>query len=423
MHDETSGELVKVKKDKDQEPKKNPEDSNRRENESERPKLEIKQEIEPQKQKETRKDGSEENQELLKDGEDNKEDNNEGSRKGSEAEDDSFDSEDNQPLPVKKRKESNPSPEDDNDFPHPETVEQVEEYLNLISKDNDCHLSASSHSWTSIEPLLRARAFNLCEELRSIFKPTKIAGLRGDFRTGKRLNMRKVISYVASNYRKDKIWLRRAEPTVREHEVMLAIDDTLSMSEKNVGYLALESLITMALALTRLEVGRISIAGIRNGLHPVLPFEKPFLPSEGQSLLDNFSFSFSDKMSADLGLPNFLSEALNTFSSSSTSSKILLIISDGRCNKDLTRPMVRKCEESGLLVLYILLDYKQAKESVLNLRSTAFVKDPLTEKKKVQITGYMDDFPFRNYIVVQDLNELTSIVVDIFRDYFRTLEA
>lgn len=76
--------------------------------------------------------------------------------------------------------------------------------------------------------------------------------------------MRKVISFVASNYRKDKIWLRRSDPSQRDYQILLAIDDTSSMSEQNVGPLALQALTTLALALTKLEVGQIGIAAIRN---------------------------------------------------------------------------------------------------------------------------------------------------------------
>ena len=46
--------------------------------------------------------------------------------------------------------------------------------------------------------------------------PTKVAKLQGDFSTGKRLNMRKIIPYIASQFKKDIIWLRRVEPKKRE---------------------------------------------------------------------------------------------------------------------------------------------------------------------------------------------------------------
>ena len=56
---------------------------------------------------------------------------------------------------------------------------------------------------------------------------------RGDYRTGKRLNMRKVIPYIASQFRKDKIWLRRTKPHKRQYQIMVAIDDSSSMMDNH----------------------------------------------------------------------------------------------------------------------------------------------------------------------------------------------
>lgn len=36
---------------------------------------------------------------------------------------------------------------------------------------------------------------------------------------GKRISMRKVIAYIASHFRKDKIWLRRSRPDKRRYQV------------------------------------------------------------------------------------------------------------------------------------------------------------------------------------------------------------
>lgn len=72
---------------------------------------------------------------------------------------------------------------------------------------------------------------HLCEQLRIVLEPQLSQHLQGDFRTGKRLNMRKVISFIASHYRNDKIWLRRTLPSKRDYKLLLAIDDSLSMKE------------------------------------------------------------------------------------------------------------------------------------------------------------------------------------------------
>ena len=57
--------------------------------------------------------------------------------------------------------------------------------------------------------------------------------IRGDYRTGKRLNMRKVIPYIASQFRKDKIWLRRTKKSKRQYQIVLAVDDSSSMNDNH----------------------------------------------------------------------------------------------------------------------------------------------------------------------------------------------
>lgn len=55
--------------------------------------------------------------------------------------------------------------------------------------------------------------------------------VRGDYRNGKRLNMRRIIPYIASNFQNDRIWLRRTKPSQREYQVLVAVDDSSSMHE------------------------------------------------------------------------------------------------------------------------------------------------------------------------------------------------
>ena len=69
--------------------------------------------------------------------------------------------------------------------------------------------------------------------------------------------MRKVIPYIASQYRKDKIWLRRTKPSQRRYQVMVAIDDSESMVDRKCTRVALEALVSVTRALTQLEVRRL----------------------------------------------------------------------------------------------------------------------------------------------------------------------
>jgi hypothetical protein len=85
---------------------------------------------------------------------------------------------------------------------------------------HDSELAARAGAlWTRFESLTAPLASELCEQLRLILEPTLAAKLQGDYRTGKRLNMRKIIPYLASEFRRDKIWLRRSKPSVRKYQV------------------------------------------------------------------------------------------------------------------------------------------------------------------------------------------------------------
>ena len=93
-------------------------------------------------------------------------------------------------------------------------------------------MTRASEIWSNVELLTASASQRLCEQLRLILEPTLATKLKGDFRTGKRINMRKIIPYIASSYRKDKIWLRRKKPSKREYQIMIAIDDSESMQNK-----------------------------------------------------------------------------------------------------------------------------------------------------------------------------------------------
>ena len=44
--------------------------------------------------------------------------------------------------------------------------------------------------------------------------------------------------------------MRRTKPAKRDYKVMIAIDDSLSMSNNHLGFFALESMVTIQEALT-----------------------------------------------------------------------------------------------------------------------------------------------------------------------------
>jgi midasin len=73
--------------------------------------------------------------------------------------------------------------------------------------------------WHRLETLTSMVSERLTEQLRLVLEASLASRMSGDYRTGKRLNMRKIIPYIASQFRKDKIWLRRSKPSKREYQV------------------------------------------------------------------------------------------------------------------------------------------------------------------------------------------------------------
>ncbi|KAI7643310.1 hypothetical protein KC322_g19928, partial [Hortaea werneckii] len=92
-------------------------------------------------------------------------------------------------------------------------------------------LEEARSTWSEHEASTRNLALILTEHLRLILQPTQATKMRGDFRTGKRLNIKRIIPYIASSYKRDKIWMRRSVPSKRSYQIMLAIDDSKSMAE------------------------------------------------------------------------------------------------------------------------------------------------------------------------------------------------
>lgn len=80
-------------------------------------------------------------------------------------------------------------------------------------------MQESRELWGRLRGVTGALAQQLCEQLRLVLEPMVATKLQGDYRSGKRINMRRVIPYIASGFRKDKIWLRRTKPAKRDYQV------------------------------------------------------------------------------------------------------------------------------------------------------------------------------------------------------------
>ena len=77
----------------------------------------------------------------------------------------------------------------------------------------------ADEQWAAMSRTVGLLAAELAENLRLILEPQRANKMQGDYRSGKRLNMRRLIPYIASEYRKDRIWMRRTKRAQREYQV------------------------------------------------------------------------------------------------------------------------------------------------------------------------------------------------------------
>ncbi|EEB90331.1 hypothetical protein MPER_11473, partial [Moniliophthora perniciosa FA553] len=222
----------------------------------------------------------------------------------------------------------------------------------------------AEHIWRLYESLTHDLAYALCEQLRLILEPTLTTRLKGDYRTGKRLNMKKIIPYIASDYTKDKIWLRRTRPSQREYQVLIALDDSRSMAESHSVHLAYQTLALVSKALSRLEAGDIGIARFGEAVELLHGFEgAPFTDQAGVEVMK--AFHFNQKATNVLSLVETSLRVLEAARErkamgSSTAAdlwQLEIIISDGMCqDHEKLLPVFKK--EGGLKCTFCSQEFR-----------------------------------------------------------------
>ncbi|KAJ3407311.1 hypothetical protein HDV05_005496 [Chytridiales sp. JEL 0842] len=280
----------------------------------------------------------------------------------------------------------------------------------------------SLKAWDKYSQATQDLAFNLCESLRLILEPTLASKLKGDYQTGKRLNMRKIISYVASQYKKDKIWLRRTKLAKRSYQILLSIDDSKSMAESKSTDLAFESLALLSKALTLLEVGEMGVVCFGEKVDLVHAFNDPFSDESGNKMVDCFTFA---QQKTDIRLlmdqaNELLKNARMSASSGPTDLwQLHVIVSDGIMDDHNTiRDLVRQAIQERILIVFVVLDQRAERDSIMQMTNVTYRVDPKSGKSKLELSQYMETFPFEYYIVLKDIKELPSVLADTLRQYF-----
>ncbi|AOA61441.1 Dynein-related AAA-type ATPase [Komagataella phaffii CBS 7435] len=298
---------------------------------------------------------------------------------------------------------------------------EIEE-LNVLDMANEDDaaprtLDEARDLWRHSDLATQDLAANLCEQLRLILEPTVATKLRGDYKTGKRLNMKRIIPYIASQFRKDKIWLRRTKPSKRQHQIMIAVDDSKSMSESKSVELAFHSIALVAKALTQLESGSLSVVRFGEDTKVVHPFNRPFTPESGAHVFQWFDFQ-----QTKTDIQKMCSQTLKLFNEVKADAddlwQLQIILSDGVCEDHATvQRLVRRAREDKIMLVFVVIDGINSNESILDMSQVQYVPDA-NGNMQLKVERYLDTFPFEFYVVVHNINELPEMLSLILRQFF-----
>ena len=311
-------------------------------------------------------------------------------------------------------------------------LEDVDNQLSVINISSDLvpltPPDEARRLWTHYESITHELSLSLTEQLRLILAPTMATKLRGDFRTGKRLNIKRIIPYIASQYKRDKIWMRRSVPSKRNYQIMLAVDDSKSMLEGSSGQLAFQTLALVARSLSMLETGDLCIVSFGNEEHIRVAhdFGKPFSSEAGSQVFQHFSYKQTGTNVRQLIADSIalFREARAKRPSSSTSGdlwQLELIISDGVCeDHDRIARLVRQAHEERIMVVFIIVDAVQEESrSIMNLSQATFEPSGSGPGEgKWKMKKYLDGFPFPYYLVVRNVQELPAVLSLALKQWF-----
>jgi midasin len=294
--------------------------------------------------------------------------------------------------------------------------------------------------WRCYEMLTADASQQLCEQLRLVLEPLLATKLKGDYRTGKRINMRKVIPFIASRFQKDKIWLRRTAPNKRNYQVVVAIDDSLSMQKNTAsqgkddrriagvkdkaafvtpGAMACEAMTTICTAMTKLEVGELAVVSFGDTVKLLHPFEKPFTSEAAGAVMSQFTFKqestdFCRTLESLVSvLHSAAQDSAAAHSSTGVTKQLVFMISDGHIDHGYRHRVgkwLRRARELGQLLVLIIVDPVLEEQRLIKFEGGGIRNIP-----------YMDNYPFPFYLVLKNLRDMPTTLGDALRQWFELM--
>ena len=295
-------------------------------------------------------------------------------------------------------------------------------------------------TWPAVAALTERTAAELAAALTAALEPTRASRLARGYKTGKRVDMRAVVAYVASGFRRDAIWMRRTRPDARDYRVVLVIDDSRSVAEAGVAPFAVEAVASVGRALARAELGDLAVVAAGGAAGPSLlhPFGAPLDDAALAATVGGLTFA-ADATVGETPAADAL-RAVGTLLDSgrcgsgggalaSALTQLVVVIGDGRFHEKapLRAEAAALAARPGVLLAYVALDggggggggggsggshpsQSQPSSSLADLRTISFGPDGAP-----RATPYLDDFPFPHYVLLRRAAGLPSALGGLLR--------
>ena len=177
--------------------------------------------------------------------------------------------------------------------------------------------------------------------------------------------------------------------------------------------MALQAMATLAIGMSHLEIGEIGIASFGNEMNLIHPFHTPFSSSSGANVVRNFRFD-QQRTRIALCIESAL-KAMEDTPGERASMQLVFIISDGRIERDsrsTIRRLIREMVEKNILLVLIIVEGSEEKNSIMNMKEVTFTKGKPTVKR------FIEDYPFPYYILLSDMQALPEVLGDALRQWF-----
>ncbi|VDO37907.1 unnamed protein product, partial [Brugia timori] len=225
-----------------------------------------------------------------------------------------------------------------------------------------------------------------------------------------RLNMRRLIAYIASGYRKDKIWLRRTKKAQHNYQILIAVDDSSSMHDNQIKLKACQSVAMIESGLRRLEIGQLAICKFGGSVKMISDFGDRGGSSLGGKLINELNFGQNRT-----DLVNLLNCSKKQARGRERNNQMLIIVSDGRGvlvdGAEAVKKAVAEVHADRVTVLFVAID--NGEKSIVDMKVAEFTADG-----NVNLIPYLQKFPFPFYVVVGHVAMLPATISDAVRQWF-----